>query len=171
MSYAALMVHFDAAPSAYRRIHLAVDLANRFEATLIGIAGRSYVPTLMAEGLEIDAAGPDCEQDELDNLADLGREFRAAAKRVRHLEWRGRVEHASNLVSNEARAADLVVIGRDTGPDDLHLALDPGISILRAGRLFWLCRMRSICFRHGASCWRGKIRGSPAARLATHFRS
>ena len=23
---------------------------------------------------------------------------------------------------------------RDTGPDDLHLALDPGISILRAGR-------------------------------------
>ena len=134
MSYAALMVHFDAAPSAYRRIHLAVDLANRFEAALIGIAGRSYVPTLMAEGLEIDAAGPDCEQDELDNLADLGREFRAAAKRVRHLEWRGRVEHASNLVSNEARAADLVIIGRETGSDDRDLALDPGIAILRAGR-------------------------------------
>ena len=134
MSYAALMVHFDAAPSAYRRIHLAVDLANRFEAALIGIAGRSYVPTLMAEGLEIDAAGPDCEQEELDNLADLGREFRAAAKRVRHLEWRGRVEHASNLVSNEARAADLVIIGRETGSDDRNLALDPGMTILRAGR-------------------------------------
>jgi nucleotide-binding universal stress UspA family protein len=44
------------------------------------------------------------------------------------------VEHASNLVSNEARAADLVIIGRETGSDDRDLALDPGIAILRAGR-------------------------------------
>ena len=126
MSYAALMVHFDAAPSAHRRVRLAVDLANRFQAALIGIAGRSYV-------LAIDE-GPDGEQKQIDTLADIGREFHAAAKHVRHTEWRGNAELVSNLVSNEARAADLVVIGRDTGSDELHLALDPGIAVLRAGR-------------------------------------
>ena len=134
MPYAALMVHFDAAPSAHRRVHLAVHLANRFQAALIGIAGRSYVPTLMAEGLTINSEETDCGQEELAILADIGREFHAATRHVRHTEWRGKPEHVGNLVSNEARAADLVVIGRDTGPDDLHLALDPGISILRAGR-------------------------------------
>ena len=51
----------------------------------------------------------------MDILADIGREFHAAAKHVRHTEWRGNAEHVNNLVSNEARAADLVVIGRDIG--------------------------------------------------------
>ncbi len=63
MPYAALMVHFDPAPSAHRRVHLAVHLANRFQAALIGIAGRSYVPTLMAEGLTIDSEETDCGQE------------------------------------------------------------------------------------------------------------
>ena len=80
MAYAALMVHFDAAPSAHRRVHLAVHLANRFQAALIGIAGRSYVPTLMAEGLTIDSEETDCGQEELAILADIGREFHAATK-------------------------------------------------------------------------------------------
>ena len=63
MPYAALMVHFDAAPSAHRRVHLAVHLANRFQTALIRIAGRSYVPTLMAEGLTIDSEETDCGQE------------------------------------------------------------------------------------------------------------
>ena len=126
MSYAALMVHFDAAPSAYRCIHLAVDLANRFEAALIGIAGRSYVPTLMAEGLEIDAAGPDCEQDEWIISPTSGGNF--APRPSASGTWNGEGG------SNEARAADLLIIGRETGSDDRDLALDPGIAILRAGR-------------------------------------
>ena len=43
MSFAALMVHFDAGPNSHHRLRLAVDLTNRFEAALIGIAGRSYL--------------------------------------------------------------------------------------------------------------------------------
>ena len=108
-------------------VHLAVNLANRFQAALIGIAGRWYIPTLMAEGLTNDSEETDWGQEELDILADIGREFHAATRHVRHTEWRGNAEHVSNLVSNEARAADLVVIGRDTRTDELHLALDPGI--------------------------------------------
>ena len=87
MPYAALMVHFDAAPSAHRRVHLAVHLANWFQAAMIGIAGRPYVPTLMAEGLTIDLEEADCGQDELAILADIGREFHAATRHVRHTGW------------------------------------------------------------------------------------
>ena len=50
MSLAVLMVHFDGKPAAYRRLRLAADLANRFEAALIGIAGRSYLPSFLADG-------------------------------------------------------------------------------------------------------------------------
>jgi hypothetical protein len=50
MTLAVLMVHFDGKPAAYRRLRLAADLANRFEAALIGIAGRSYLPSFLADG-------------------------------------------------------------------------------------------------------------------------
>ena len=171
MPYAALMEHFDPAPSAHRRVHLAVHMANRLQAALIGIAGRSYVPTLMAEGLTIDSEETDCGQEELAILADIGREFHAATRHVRHTEWRGKPEHVGNLLSNEARAADLVVIGRDTGPDDLHLALDPGISILRAGRPVLVVpdEIDSLPARRIMLAW--KYTRSPAARLVTHFPS
>jgi hypothetical protein len=95
MPYAALIVHFDAAPSAHRRVHLAVHLANRFQAAMIGIAGRSYVPTLMAEGLTIDSEKADCGQDELAILADIGREFNAATRHVTHTWMFGGVTHQS----------------------------------------------------------------------------
>jgi nucleotide-binding universal stress UspA family protein len=48
MPFAAIMVHFDASPSSHQRLRLAVDLAIRFEAALIGIAGRLYLPPFLA---------------------------------------------------------------------------------------------------------------------------
>jgi nucleotide-binding universal stress UspA family protein len=44
------------------------------------------------------------------------------------------LDYANNLVPREARAADLIVIGCKRDPDDLYYALDPGLTILRAGR-------------------------------------
>ena len=43
-AFAALMVHFDAGPSSHHRLRLAVDLAIRFEAALIGIADVRICP-------------------------------------------------------------------------------------------------------------------------------
>ena len=51
MSYAALMVYFDDVPDARQRARLAAGLAGRFNAALIGVAGRVYLraslPTLI----------------------------------------------------------------------------------------------------------------------------
>ena len=136
MSYAALMVHFDARPSGIRRVRLAVDLADRFHALLIGIAGRSYLQPFLAEGPGRDAESDDGERKEmLHLLAGMEKQFYAAAGRsAKQIEWRGIPDYANNLVPREARAADLVIIGRKQDSKDLYYSLDPGVAILRAGR-------------------------------------
>ena len=54
MSYAAIMVHFDASRQSQVRLRLAVELAARFQAALIGIAGRSYLPSFLADDIVVD---------------------------------------------------------------------------------------------------------------------
>jgi nucleotide-binding universal stress UspA family protein len=133
MSYAALLVHFDASPQSHGRLRVAVDLAARFQAALIGIAGRSYLPPFLADDGAVDKS--DAEQREMAGmLADVGTEFRTGARRIKDFEWRGTVDDSNGLVAREARAADLVIVGRREDSTDLYGALDPGVTILRAGR-------------------------------------
>jgi hypothetical protein len=133
MSYAALMVHVGAGQIDARRIRLAVDLTDRFHALLIGIAGRSYLPPFLAEDRAADVERDDGEWKEtMDALADMGKKFRASTKQMRNVEWRGIPDDANSIVAREARAADLVIIGRKQDPRDLYYSLDPDHSAGRA---------------------------------------
>lgn len=135
MSYATLMVHFDGSPSAHGRLRLAADLALRFQACLIGIAGRINLPSFLADDIATGGDAKDAERQEMISLlASIEMKFRAGTKQVRRVEWRGTLDYASNLVAQEARAADLIIVGRPADPADLYYALDPGVTILRAGR-------------------------------------
>jgi nucleotide-binding universal stress UspA family protein len=135
MTYTTLMVHFDSSRNAERRLRLALGVAEGFQATLIGIAGKSYLPTFLADGPAAEAGADDGERQEMaDLLARIGVRFHALAKHAKHPQWRGLLDYANNAVPNEARAADLVIIGRERTPGDLYFALDPAVVILRAGR-------------------------------------
>ena len=135
MPFAAIMVHFDAGPSSHQRLRLAVDLAIRFEAALIGIAGRLYLPPFLADGDTGSAERKNGEQSEMTRaLAEIGDKFHAAARQVAHAQWRGIPDDATSLVVREARAADLVIIGRSHEPQKQYYGLDPGVTIVRAGR-------------------------------------
>jgi nucleotide-binding universal stress UspA family protein len=135
MSYAAVMVHFDASRAAHNRLRLAVDLASRCHAALIGVAGRAYLPSFLAGDNAQAANKSDAEQQEMTALlADIGTKFRAAAGQIKNAEWRGKVDDVNRLVAQEARAADLVIVGRPADPADLYYALDPGVAVLRCGR-------------------------------------
>ncbi len=135
MSYAALMVHFDGSRRSQRRLRVAADLATRFQAVLIGIAGRSYLPPFLAEDAAVGVDEKDAERQEMiDILADIGTKFRAGAKQIKNVEWRGIIDDANSLIALHARAADLVIVGRPADPGDLYYALDPGVTIVRAGR-------------------------------------
>ena len=133
MSFAALMVHFDGKPSSYQRLRLAVDMANRFNAALIGVAGRLYLPPSLANG-NADQPKKNEQQQMAHVLAEIGNKFRAATEHVAHVEWRGVVGDVSHVVANEARAADLIIIGRGQDLEIPYYTVDPGVAIVRMGR-------------------------------------
>jgi len=172
MSYAALMVHVGGGRIDARRIRLAVDLAARFHALLIGIAGRSYLPPFLAEDRAADAKRNDGERKEMmDVLADMGKTFRASTNQMRNVEWRGIPDDANSIVAREARAADLVIIGRKQDPHDLYYSLDPGITILRAGRpvLFVPDEIDSLEARRVVVAWKDTREARRAVRDALPF--
>jgi nucleotide-binding universal stress UspA family protein len=120
MSYQSLMVHFDASPGAQARLRLAVGLADRFNGGLIGIVGPPYLPA-SANGIA-------------DALVELEKDFRARTRQIKHVEWRGRLVWSSVLIPQEARAADLVIIGPAPRPRDFADSQDPGTIVLGTGR-------------------------------------
>ncbi|SRR5579871_1728362 len=136
MAYATVMVHVDFDAATQARVRLAADLADRFEATLVGIAARTPHPPSVRGGLAIP---PLLTQESLDELkVALDRHehrFRSlAAKEGRRLEWRSALDFPTEFVVREARAADLVIIGRGRLLDDPYQSLDPGALLLRVGR-------------------------------------
>jgi len=67
-------------------------------------------------------------------LEDMGKKFRAQGQYLKQVEWRTALELPYELVSREARVADLIIVGaRHTGGNMQDLA-DPGVILLRAGR-------------------------------------
>jgi hypothetical protein len=67
-------------------------------------------------------------------MDDIGRRFRAKGQHLRQVEWRTALELPYELVSREARAADLIIVGaRHTG-GNVHDLVDPGALLLRTGR-------------------------------------
>jgi nucleotide-binding universal stress UspA family protein len=134
MSYATVMVHVDLDRGSDARIRLAAGVADRFDATLIGLAGCLPVPPFDRGDLAVPQASAAAEQAAA-HLAQRGEEFRAIVGPGRtRLDWRADLDDPGDLMVREARAADLLVIGRDRTRDLSFGPLVPGRTILRAGR-------------------------------------
>jgi nucleotide-binding universal stress UspA family protein len=129
------MVHVDFDPGSNNRIRVAAEIASKFDAVLIGVAGW---PPEREEGGWF-AAELETAEDRLDHiLGELDRlsgRFRNLASRSgRRVEWRGSFHFPNEVIATEARAADLVVIGSHTFTEDADNAFDPGTVLLNAGR-------------------------------------
>ena len=118
------------------RVSIAADLADRFHARLIGVAGWAPMSVFPAEeALENPAPGDFHLQDMKTLLDQKGKEFCAAFGRPdRRVEWRSILDFPTEAVACEARAADLVIIGNIKENKDPFRALDPAGAILKAGR-------------------------------------
>ena len=135
MSYAALLVHLGAHGDWQNRVRLAADLAHRFQAALIGVAGWLSSPAFALDDGTVEPDNADAEgRHMVARLADLGEKFKTIAKPAGEIEWRGVLDYPRTLVPREARAADLIIIGRERVVGDPYFALNPGTTILRAGR-------------------------------------
>ncbi len=136
MSFGSLLVHVDVDGPLGARIGIAAELADRFQARLIGVAAWASMSVFLAE--EASTAGTPSvpELQDMQSLIDVkGREFCAALKAPsRRVEWRSILDFPTQAVVREARAADLVIIGNVKENKDSFRALEPGSVIIKAGR-------------------------------------
>ena len=136
MSYATIMVHVDVFGDLGAHVRVAGELAERFHARLIGISGWAPTSAFLAEEALQDPTPSTPPLHEMKSILDIkGQQFRAAFNSDnRTVEWRSGLDFPSDYIAREARAADLLVIGRQSGNADLLRSLDPGGLVLKAGR-------------------------------------
>jgi len=137
--YKTILVHVDVKPGASERAQLAVDLARRFAARLIGLAAALPRPPVEAITAGVmDASILQLERNE------ITKDFKAAEDHFRSaaagsgvaLEWRMADNFPTLALAEAADAADLVIVGRpESGllAND-YLTADPGDLVMRAGR-------------------------------------
>jgi nucleotide-binding universal stress UspA family protein len=142
MTFASILVNVETdSPSSDARTALAASLARRFKARLIGVAAAAVrsIPVIDPTGAAmVDAEILQAEQDRL--VADLKAAGAAFLGRPDisgvDCEWRSAVYMPAEAVAREARAADLLVIGRDEeqARGSAYRSVDPGEVLLAAGR-------------------------------------
>jgi nucleotide-binding universal stress UspA family protein len=157
MSYASLMVHIDVEANVDGRIGIAADLAERFRAHLIGIAGWSPMSVFAPDKPRDDRISSDSHLQDMKALLDRkGQEFHAAVGKLNGgAEWRYELDFPTELVAREARTADLVIIGNKPARDPFS-ALDPGTLLLKAGRPVLVVpeKVSLLSLRHVAIAWK-----------------
>jgi nucleotide-binding universal stress UspA family protein len=140
MSYATLLVPVEADPEIDCRLSLAVDLANQFDAKLIGVGAELWRTWVVGGGFDGGYAAAAVYTAETEAIeADLQRakaKFEAAGPAVRQgSDWRSAIQFPLVEVAAEARAADLVVTSpsRRPGRSDYSVAT-PAALALQTGR-------------------------------------
>lgn len=118
-------------------LRVAGDLAQHFEARIVGIAAADIRPPLyFAEGAYAQGVMEGEEAAIRKRLSELEEEFCGALEHFTGpLEWRSALAPATAFVAQEARAADVVIVGaRSEALVDPGVAADPGGLLMQAGR-------------------------------------
>ena len=135
MSIAAIMVHVDVERDCEQRVQFALDLADRFQAALIGVAGLPLRPAFAAGGVVIYR---EPTQDDYAaataRFEEMGKKFCVQGQALRSVEWRTALELPSDLIVREARAADVILVGPTRSGRNVRDLVEPGAVLLRAGR-------------------------------------
>jgi nucleotide-binding universal stress UspA family protein len=135
MSFSTIMVHLDLAGSSEAPLRIAAEMAARFDARLIGTSAADIQPLYFMDGT---AAQEMLEKERADILAQVSakeKQFRAALKhRATKIEWRSKLAWPADFVAQEARAADLLIVGTNAARNDGLRRINPGELVLRAGR-------------------------------------
>src|SRR4051812_9162688 len=137
MDYKTVMVSLALDRSNDACLAVAGDLAERFDARVVGIAVSDIRPTLYFG--EDDYAEKVLEEEgELvrNRLTELETEFRTlVSKRAKSVEWRSAQTSPIPYVMQHARAADILVVGaRVEAMVDPYVAADPSDLVMEAGR-------------------------------------
>lgn len=137
--YKSIMVHVTTEEDASARIALAVDLAEQFDAHLIGLgAGCINVPAYAMDDGTAAAILLEVEDKNLqsDLQAAEARFFSMLKQGSVKAEWRAFTDFPADVLAREARSADVVILGHEwtASSAGISCAANPGDVLLRAGR-------------------------------------
>jgi nucleotide-binding universal stress UspA family protein len=119
------------------RLEAAGQIAERFDAAIVGIAASQFSPPLyftsgrLAQEL-IDEGRASIRK----RIGELEGQFReAASKRAKQVEWRSAIDFPARYILREAHCADIIVSGGDKGTlADALAAASPKDLVMQAGR-------------------------------------
>src|SRR5690349_15088322 len=137
MTYATVMVSLALDQPNEARLQVAGELAERFEAAIVGVAAAQFAPPLyFTDGAEAQALIDEGEASVKGRLAGLEAQFRAATRnRGGHAEWRSAMDFPARFALAQARCADIIVTG---GPSpafsDAFALASPKDLVMQAGR-------------------------------------
>ncbi|RUU53341.1 universal stress protein [Mesorhizobium sp. M2C.T.Ca.TU.002.02.1.1] len=138
MSYKSIVLNLDIDGVAAPVIKLAVDLARRFDARLIGLSAADVPPPVVMEGgVAFEGESLMRQRKNIERrLESLRAEFEGLAGAAVDTEWRGAVGNPTRLLIGASRVGDLIVTAPPYGgsPGNAHRSTDIGNVILQAGR-------------------------------------
>ena len=137
MSYSSIMVHCNLDASNDAHLRIAGDLAELFDAKLIGVAACQPQPPVYSEGAFAQSLVQQLRAEAEEQILKLQQRFTSAFKnRLRDVEWRTAFAPPTDYVAREARAADLVITraDRDGFMLDPMRQLDPSELVMKLGR-------------------------------------
>ncbi len=138
MSYKTILVHIDLGKHSEKRLEVAIKLASKYDAYLVGLYVFSpYIPPsyIMAHmGEEIEAAQNKIAVESMSRAEEAFHKQTSAAG-LDNIEWHTAYDEPIHAMQLRAQNADLVVIGQADSSDDSGVAIDfPERLVLTAGR-------------------------------------
>jgi len=137
MTYATVMVSLALDQPNNARLEVAGELAERFEADIIGIAAARFAPPLyFTDGIAAQRLIDQEEGSVKRRLADLEAQFRAATRtRSARAEWRSAMDFPARYVLAQARCADIIVSGGQSPVfSDAFSLVSPRDLVMQTGR-------------------------------------
>src|ERR1700694_5047656 len=115
MTYATVMVSLALDRSNDARLEIAGQLAKRFEACVIGVSAAEFSPPLyFTTGEQAQKVLNEGQAAIRNRVVEVEAEFRAAMhNRAAIVEWRCAEDFPTRFIVEQARAADIIVVGED----------------------------------------------------------
>jgi nucleotide-binding universal stress UspA family protein len=138
MSYKSILVNLDIDGPVASLVRLAIDLAARFNARLIGFAAADApLPIAVPESGAIAVEAWERQRKDIERrFAELRAETERLAAGSVEAEWRDALDSPTRALAKAASLADLIVTGATRGAStgDIYRAADPGSVVLQTGR-------------------------------------
>jgi nucleotide-binding universal stress UspA family protein len=138
MTYATVMVSLALDRSNSARLEVAGQLAKRFSACAIGITAGEFSPPLyFTTGEQAQRVIDQGQVAVKGRIAEVEVQFSAAMQdRAAIVEWRCAEDFPTRFIIQQARAADIIVVGANGGdaPSNPFMQASPGDLLMQTGR-------------------------------------